>query len=390
MKRISPGTVTVGVLAILIGLVAAYGARRYFAPTPADQAAPKTATVVVPRVNLPQYTRVRSEYVDVVQVPVENVPEGAVRMKSRALLRLVKHTIMAGRPIMEEDLYGVGEAPLLAEQLEPGQLAVTLSVDANSALNGMIQPGSIVDVALTVTNDHPDVGGLATLTVMRRVKVLATSQSRYPATEDPPGQLKNITVAVTSEQANKLILAQRYGTLSVTLRSALESEDDLLAAVSEGDEERYLVNPAGLLGLPDVEPIPEVMARRAEIWRGGEMVEVTFYESEVQESYDATAAIDGGGSTPGTPVAAEDWGPRPGVRTSRLKPSTAGSAAGAAAKGKDKDCPGCDKKKKSQGTPQRAPAGRAAGVGTPTPALGSAGRSPTPALPARLASPDRG
>ena len=34
MKRISPGTITLAVFAILFGLVAAYGAKQYLTPKP--------------------------------------------------------------------------------------------------------------------------------------------------------------------------------------------------------------------------------------------------------------------------------------------------------------------------------------------------------------------
>jgi pilus assembly protein CpaB len=319
MKRISPGTVTVGVLAILFGLVTAYVARRYFEAPAAKTAARPTATVVIPRLNLPKYSRVRAEDVDAVEIPVADLPEGAVTMKSRAVFRLVKDTILAGQPILEKDLYGVGEVPKLADELPPGYRAVTLSVDANSALNGMIQPGSVVDISMTVKNEHPEVGGLATMTVMRSVRVLATSSKRFPQAEDRPGNLRNITVAVTPDQANKLILAQRYGTLSVTLRS--NQEEDLLASVSVEDDDRDLVNPAELLGLPPV-PVAERMVKRAQIWRGGTMTEVEFRGPQIEESLNATAASQGNEPTravpvsrpqptPAPPAGAEEAGDRP-------------------------------------------------------------------------------
>ena len=92
MKRISPGTVSIGVFAILFGLGVAYAARHYLNQIPllAPAARPKTATIVVPRVNLPKYVRIRSDDVDTMQVPLEQLPEGVVQMKSRALFRLVK------------------------------------------------------------------------------------------------------------------------------------------------------------------------------------------------------------------------------------------------------------------------------------------------------------
>lgn len=301
MKRISPGTVTVGVIAVLFGLVAAYVARHCLGGPAVERRQAQTATLIVPKVNLAKYSRIREEDLETTQVAIDKVPEGAVRIGSRALFRLVKNTIMAGQPILEEDLYGVGEVPLLADQLPPGYRTVTLQVDANSALNGMIQPESHVDITLTVRDEQPELGGLATLTLLRGVKVLATSQARFPRSEDRPANLRNITVAVSPKQANKLILAQRYGTLSITLRSSLE--DDLLADAGAEDD-RDLVNPNDLLGLV-VQSIPEPVTKTAQIWRGGKMQQLTFEVSEIEESLDATAVAEGHQATPARPVSSQ-------------------------------------------------------------------------------------
>ncbi len=297
MKRITPGTVTVAVFAILFGLASAYAARHYLQQTPpVAKAAPKapTATIVVAKYNLPKYARLRTVDVQLLQVSPESVPQGAVKLDSRALGRLVKNTVMAGQPLMEEDLFGVGEVPMLADQLPPGHQAVTFSVDANSALNGMIQPESIVDVAMTVTNERPEVGGLATLTLVRGIKVLATSEHRFKGTLEQPSELRNITVAVTPEQANKLILAQRYGTLSVSLRSTVDGDQ----MAQQNAEQRNLVNTLDLLGLAPlqepIEPLPEEEpTKTVEIWRGGSMSATTFGASAIEEALNATAVAEG-------------------------------------------------------------------------------------------------
>ena len=126
MRRISPGTVTVGVVAILLGLVAANVARHYLKVEPpkplAAPPAPAVAmgTYVVPRTNLVKYVRIQDEDLQLVQVPLEKVPAGAIQ-GPRALGRLVKSTILANEPILEESLYPVGEVPLLADKLPAGQ-----------------------------------------------------------------------------------------------------------------------------------------------------------------------------------------------------------------------------------------------------------------------------
>ncbi|MGD9645117.1 MAG: Flp pilus assembly protein CpaB [Pirellulales bacterium] len=281
MKRLTPGTVTVGVMSILLGLVAAYSVRRYLEPA-APRGEPMTG-VVVPRVNLPKYARIREQDIEVLQIPTRLVPERVVGNPSRALFRLVKDTILAGQPIVEDKLYEVGKIPTLADQLPPGYRAVTVSVDPNNALDGVLVPEAIVDISLTVRGDHPEVGGMSTLTLLRRVKVLATNRDRYPTEERLNQGIRSVTVAVTPEQANKLILAQRFGSLSVTLRGALE--DEQLAHVEDADID--MVNPAEVLGLS---PVPPRRQKKAQIYRGGSLTEVVFDDDRISEAHRASEA----------------------------------------------------------------------------------------------------
>jgi pilus assembly protein CpaB len=242
---------------------------------------------VVAGINIPRYTQITDAHLELKKVPPGEVPEEALRVQTRAVGRLAKNAIMAGETVTEENLYAFGEAPTLADDLPPGYRAVTVSVDAKSALNGMIYPGVYVDISMTVTNDHPQVGGLATLTVIQNVQVLATSETRYPITQGRPGELRSVTLAVTPEQSNRLILAQRYGTLSVTLCSNLG--DAIVGIENDG---KNLVNPFVLLGVdpPGPEPIPVIQRKTAEIWRGSQRTKLVFGASEIQEALAATEA----------------------------------------------------------------------------------------------------
>lgn len=276
MKRISPATVTFGVLAVLCGLVAAYAARRYFEPSlPRNPG----VAVVVPRINLPPFSRIRDEDVDLVYLAPTHVPAGAVTQRAQVLFRHVRNTIMAGQPIREEHLYEVGKVPTLAEQVPPGHRAVTVAVDPSNALDGVLLPESLVDISLTVRGDHPELNGVATMTILRGIRVLATNRDRYRTEERLEQNLRSVTVAVTPQQANKLILAQRYGMLSVALCSELDAAGTLAEA-----SDRDLVNPSELLGLG---PARE---HRAEIWRGTGVEQVTFRAEQVLEAEAATAA----------------------------------------------------------------------------------------------------
>jgi pilus assembly protein CpaB len=372
MKRVSPAGVTFVVVAILVGLGAAYVVRHLSRPAEqqARTAGRKMTKIVVAKYNLGQYTRIIDDYVEEVPVPADKVPEGALTLKSRALYRLAKVTIPAGQPIREQDLYEVGEVPLLSERLPPGYRAVTLAVDAKAAVNGMIQPESLVDITLTVKNDRPEFGGMATLTLLRRVRVLATSRNRFPAAEDRPTDLRNITVAVTPEQANKLILAEKYGTLSVVLCSQQEEaavptdnpEVGEVTAIPTGStspqpvatdqlEGSNLVNIYTLLGISPLQPqseTPKPETKTAQIWRGSEVQEVTFASWQIREAENATLVAQGEAPRPFTP----------GALNSNVSSHKDAS---------EEDCPECAAKRAKEAA--RASAGNASPTPAPHPAV---------------------
>jgi len=292
MRRISAGTVTVGVIAILLSLVAAYSVRQMLAQPRVEKK--PTISIVVARTNLTKNGRVSG--VDLVLQPLAEglVPkEGMITKLSVAAGRYAKINMEAGQAVMEKDLYGIGETPSLADQLEPGYRALKITVDDANAAAGLVKPKSVIDIALTVEGDHPDFAaigkqrGIGTLTLLRAVHVLTTDGPASIAgmrVNSSTSSRNNLTVAVTPEQANKLILAQRYGKLSVTL----VGDKEAAAAKTAGTNEHHIVNPRSLLGLKPV-PKPSVPFQ-AEIYRGEARQIIEFEPARIQEAIAATEA----------------------------------------------------------------------------------------------------
>jgi pilus assembly protein CpaB len=264
-----------GLIAILCGLGAAYMARHALSNKTDGR-----VEIVVAAVNLPKFSRIGKDHVRVIKVEADQVPEGALLAQSRAVSRVVRETMMAGQPLVDARLYGVGEMPTLSEQLPPGYRAVTIEVESSRALGGVLVPESIVDVLLTVSDKQPELGGGQTLTLVEQVKVLATDQQRFKAEERLGQNLRSVTIAVLPREANKLVLAQRHGTLSLALRSS--TGDDQVAV-----DNQNAVDMRTLLGL---QHMPR--QRKVQIWRGTSMTEVEFSGREVQEAQAATTAID--------------------------------------------------------------------------------------------------
>ena len=288
MKRISPGTVTLAIVAILFGLITAYSIRRYL-----SDSGPQGVEVVVAKINLPRFARLQEENLEVVRMPASKVPEGAIRTIGGAASRLVETTVPAGQPVLQTSLFPIDGEPVMSDKIPAGMRAVTIGVNENSALAGVLLPESQVDVSLTANGNHPDFPGVVTVTLVRNVKVLATSQQRHRYSENSPRPLRNITLAVTSEQANKLILAQQYGQLSVALRSGHDNE---VAGIGGGVN---LVSPRELLGLPPARHNGPV---KAQIWRGTTMSETIFQPELISEAEQATVALENSRQTVPTNV----------------------------------------------------------------------------------------
>lgn len=276
MKRISPGTVTLAILAILFGLVSAYGVRRYLSNGPSG------VEVVVAKINLPRYARLQESNLEIVRMPASKVPDGAISAIGGAVSRLVDTTVQAGQPVLQNSLFPIDGEPIMSDKIPAGMRAVTISVNEAAALAGVLLPDSNVDVMITANGNHPDFPGNVTATLVKNVKVLATSQQRHRFSENSSRPLRTITLAVTAEQGNKLILAQQYGQLSVALRSGHDGD----VATSNSAN---LVSPRELLGLPPArrgEPV------KAQIWRGTTMSETVFPSELINEAEQATVAAE--------------------------------------------------------------------------------------------------
>ena len=278
MRRISPGTVTVGVIAIVLGLATAYVVRRSFDKPSVEP--PAGVPVVVSRANIPHRERIRPDFLEVVQMAKKSVPKGALSNPDVAANRTAMKTITAGQPITQNMLFPIGHMlSSISSKLEAGYRAVTIEVDGTVSHRRFISPDTLVDISVTVAGEHPDLGSdfirrIGTTTLLQSVKVLAVVSTGEPARRGTVAAVMELIVQVIPEDAKRLILAQRIGSLSVTVvgpTSTVASPDD--------DNLDSLVNPDELLGLK----VPQRQEPyTVEVYRGGRRSILTFGSSSQQ------------------------------------------------------------------------------------------------------------
>lgn len=294
MKRISPATVTFGVMAIVLGLVAAYVVRQSMhkpvivqreAPPPVDPG----IVLVIARNNLPAHTRLTADDMEARIIPSDQMPKNGPGVSSVAYAagRILNKPMKAGQIVREEHLLEFGEGlPGLSERLPPGYRAVTIEVEGAETGGKRLSEGDLVDISLTVEGTHPDLGEVTTRTLLRDVLVVDALAHRPLAraasltTRDADSS--ELTVAVKPADANKLIVAQRSGTLGVSLVSAAEAVQAADEPAAEIAPEDDAVTRRELLGLKELPPPPKKFV--AEKWSGTSMTLIEMSDDRVRES----------------------------------------------------------------------------------------------------------
>lgn len=299
MTRISAGTMTAAIFAILIGIGGAYAVRQYMhqPPAPAEQVStPPTWVVPVAARDL-----LAGQKLSLDDVIVNRLSEEEFRKSSYADLAYMTNTsqiagrtlnapIAKGQVFEPTDFYPEGMGPGVAETLRPGYRAVSVPITDIGSVAGFARPGSIVDVLFRsdAQEDYPEM----TMTLLERVEVLALDDTVLPdALPQDDAQQRGpavVTLAVTPAQAKALKVVEGRGELALALRNPAEAEDELISLELKRTSARVTLDQ--LLG-------PAKRKTQMEIYRAG-VKEILEFEEAAPESQFSEAIIN-------TPIAAD-------------------------------------------------------------------------------------
>lgn len=175
--------------------------------------------------------------------PKASIPPGAVLRDAipNAVQQfrgsLSRSSLGPGEPIYQERLIQPGKAGFMAAILRPGYRAVAINIDAqgSTSAGGFILPNDHVDVIHTFKDDdaaRAGGDGMVSETILHNVRVLAIGQTVEEQNNQKVVVGSNATLELTPDQVEKIVLAQRVGQLSLSLRSMADSN----AAATNGDD----------------------------------------------------------------------------------------------------------------------------------------------------------
>jgi pilus assembly protein CpaB len=213
------------------------------------QSRPQTRIIVVATSALQPGTPLTADNLMEANWPL-NVPlEGLIEKKGDVIGHILIYPVPAKEPILQRDLasstsYG------LAAKIPDGMRAMAVRTDEVANVAGYLFPGSHVDVLITLRGDGNDT---VSRTVLQNVQVLTTGTKSEPDPNGKPEDVKVVTLLLTPEQSERLMLAQSQGKVEIALRNGNDSATPEVAPVSTNE----------LAGIKRIEP------RKQELKQGG-------------------------------------------------------------------------------------------------------------------------
>ncbi|MDF3033710.1 MAG: hypothetical protein K0R76_664 [Alphaproteobacteria bacterium] len=144
---------------------------------------------------------------------------------------IARRVINQGEPITKDNVVDRKDHSVLSALLAEGMRAISIGVDQNSGISGLLHPGDIVDVIAALNSTGKENEEL-NRTILCGVRVLALDQHLSSSLEvvnkkftEVAQAPKTVTLEVTPQQASALVAGSKMGTLSLSLHSTNEGKN---------------------------------------------------------------------------------------------------------------------------------------------------------------------
>jgi pilus assembly protein CpaB len=134
--------------------------------------------------------------------------------------RAVIYPVAASQPILDGYLAALGSGIGLTTKIPEGMRATSVKSDEIVGVAGFLFPGSHVDVLVTFRSDRMPTP--QTQIVLQDVEVLTVGQKLEPDPQGKPDTVSVVTLLLTPEDAQKLMLASSQGGIQFVLRNGAD------------------------------------------------------------------------------------------------------------------------------------------------------------------------
>ena len=196
---------------------------------------PPEITVLAAARDLPPRTVLGDSDIVETQVPRDEAPANYFSNVNEVRGRMLAVPLPEGQLLTSRLFPARGSGYELAGLLTPGMRAVSVSLPGYSGLDGLLYPGSVVDVLASFSlSGRGELGTAVSTTLLENVQVLAVenlavTSDEYGETETTGSNAGSrrslkVTLMVDTEQAEALQLATEYGYVSLAMRNPRDEE----------------------------------------------------------------------------------------------------------------------------------------------------------------------
>lgn len=210
------------IIALVVAGVFTFWLSQKFNKTHAAAAPPKSQYVAA-AANMEAGQVIRAENLHMVDWPATMPLAGAFTAPQPLIGRTVLYPLAAGEPILERQLSSAGSGNGMTVKIPDGMRALSIRTDEVVGVAGFLLPGTHVDVLVTL---HPtNTPDPLTTIVLQDAEVLATGQKTEPDPEGKPTTATVVTILVSPEDAQRVVLASNQGPIRFVLRNGSDRLD---------------------------------------------------------------------------------------------------------------------------------------------------------------------
>jgi len=261
LKRSNRLVLLVGVFLAIVAFVGIILLLQQPAQQNGTTTVPTTGDVLIATADIPLSSRIRTDQVEVQNLPLAAISAGAFTHPSQVIGQVARQPVTAGAQITATTLNGGASGTVIDVETPAGLRAIAVRVDQTSGVGTVIKTGDYVDSLIALTEEqfasvvedpanpaqvlvtNPGPKGATDKLILQGMQVLGTllppvapppaNADGTPAASAAPGTVLNeqqeiVILAVTAQQAEVIRYAQEMANPLLTLSLVLRSPDDFI------------------------------------------------------------------------------------------------------------------------------------------------------------------
>lgn len=217
--------ILVVIIAIALAGAATWGVYDYLKKSEKRIGSLTGQSVVVAAVDIPIGTKINASQLKTTTLPKANVPQGSFADPKTVDGRIAVRHIYPDDTVTEQKLMpaqpGAAAEGIMTYLVPDGHRAVTVAVNEVAGVAGFLAPGNKVDVVLTTV--PPGTTDPISKIVLQDVPILATGQITEQK-EGKPVIVPTVTLDLSPEDSEKLVLSSSKGSLQLLLRNIMDTQ----------------------------------------------------------------------------------------------------------------------------------------------------------------------